>query len=251
MNLQFPKRVGPLELVVDGTRQKILAGTYRAGERLPTEPNLQQEWGVSRSVIREAMKILASQGLVRVEQGRGTFVNEANHTSLREQLEFALLRQTAGKEGAPSDDWDALLDLRFVLEVGAAQRAAHAASSEELELMRLSIENMRRHPGDAHACGRDDFEFHRNLALATRNPLWPAITGGLHDLLQRYMEISHHGAATGLSTADEHEAIWQAIVEGNGEGAAEAMRVHLQSSVRDLAIVREKENAGQKVELAA
>jgi DNA-binding FadR family transcriptional regulator len=232
--------------VVDGTRQKILAGTYRAGQKLPTEPQLQEEWGVSRSVIREAMKILTSQGLVRVEQGRGSFVNEANHASLRQQLEFALLRQTAGKKGASSeaselDDWDALLDLRFVLEIGAAQRAAHAASSEELETMRHTIENLRRHPADAIACGRDDFEFHSTLSVATRNPLWPAITGGLHDLLQRYLEISHHGEETGLSTANEHEAIWQAIRDGQGEAAGEAMRHHLQSSVRDLALARDKE----------
>lgn len=245
MNVRVTGRkssTGILTTVVDGTREKIMAGDYRLGERLPTEPQLQEEWGVSRSVIREAMKILASQGLIRVEQGRGTFVNEINHNPLRQQLEIALLRKSPSRKKGDKtlDEWDSLLDLRLVLEMGAAERATLFATDAELETMRRSIESMRQHPGSAAACGEDDFNFHYTLAQATRNPLWPAMLGSLHDLLRRYLEISHHGPENGLSTAEEHDAIWHALSRRAPAEAAHAMRLHLESSGRDLAIARKK-----------
>ncbi len=85
--------------------RRIASGDYAAGERLPTESELQKEWRVSRSVVREAMKILASQGLVSIQQGGGTFVNEANHDALQNHLEMTLKR--AAKNGKPWRSGDA------------------------------------------------------------------------------------------------------------------------------------------------
>jgi GntR family transcriptional repressor for pyruvate dehydrogenase complex len=194
------------------------------------------------------MKILASQGLVRVEQGRGTFVNEAGHAPLRQQLELALLRNGHREESTSGDTWDALLDLRFVLELGSAERAAQHISPEELDRMIAANESMRSHPGDAPACSADDYEFHYTLAQATRNPLWPVILGSLHDLLRQYFELSHHGEENGLNTVREHEIILRALAAGNSQEAAAAMRHHLESGVQDLAAARAKHRIpGQEV----
>jgi len=76
--------------VTQGLLQRLVDGTYLPGQRLPTENQMQVEWGVSRSVVREAMKILTSQGLVRIEPGRGSFVNEITHSSLETQLDLTL-----------------------------------------------------------------------------------------------------------------------------------------------------------------
>jgi DNA-binding FadR family transcriptional regulator len=230
---------GCLSAVVDGLRQRIVSGDYRAGDRLPTEPQLQIDWGVSRSVIREAMKILASQGLVRVEQGRGSFVNEVDHGPLRRQLEIALLRsesETGQKPGM--DDWDALLDLRSVLEVGAASRAAQHATPEEIDDMQAAIDAMKRHPGDAAACSQDDFNFHLALARATRNPLWPAIVGSLHGLLSKYLALAHHGAQNGLITVNEHQGVLDALRSRDATAATQAMTLHINTSRRDLSTAR-------------
>src|SRR5687767_11203176 len=115
-----------VEPVAQGVARRILDGEYSPGQQLPTESELQTAWGVSRSVVREAMKMLASQGLVRIEQGRGTFVSDASETPLRAQLELTLRRSTPHhSSGAETpEDWAHLLDVRRVLEVAVAERAA-------------------------------------------------------------------------------------------------------------------------------
>ena len=232
-------------MVLDGTRHSIIAGDFRPGERLPTESQLQEMWGVSRSVVREAMKVLESQGLVRIEQGRGTFVSDSTHNEpMRQQLEWALLRAAPHDEATgaapPLDQWDALLDVRLVFEVGAAERAARHAGAADLAAMQEAIAKMRGCPDDAAACSEVDFDFHRAIARATRNPLWPTLLGSLHELLRRYLELAHHGPQNALMTAGEHEAVLAAIRAGDGPAAAEAMRRHLQTSGHDLEIARRK-----------
>ncbi len=230
-----------MDIVLESTRQRIIAGEYRLREQLPAEPELQAEWGVSRSVVREAMKVLASQGLVRIEQGRGTFVNEIDSGPIRQQLEWTLLRSALErKDEAALDEWEALLDIRFVLEVSAAERAARHASAADLAAMQSAIAAMRERPEDAEACSEADYDFHLALAQATRNPLWPAILGSLHGLLRRYLELGHHGPDNALQTASEHEDIFNAVREGQGEDSGEAMRHHLQTSSQDLATARRK-----------
>ena len=242
-----PRRLGNgcLNTVVSGIRETIFNGEFRAEQQLPTETQLQEQWGVSRSVVREAMKILSSQGLVRVEPGRGSFVNSADITPLRQQIEWTLLRglipEKDAAESAPFDEWDALLDLRLVLEVGAAERAARHALPAHLEAMSRAIAAMRAHPGDVAGCGRDDLDFHLALAQATRNLLWAALLGSFHDLLRRYLELGHHGPSNALQTADEHGAILDAVRAGDQTAAAMAMRKHLDSSQHDLEKARGKQ----------
>jgi GntR family transcriptional repressor for pyruvate dehydrogenase complex len=245
----------PLESVVTGVREQILSGKYPPESRLPTEPKLQSEWGVSRSVVREAMKMLVSQGLIRIEQGRGMFVSSQGNAPLKQQLEWTLMRDARfaarSSEGVAQKDstleqWDALLDIRQVLEVGAAQRAAVGITNDELLVMAESIESMRSHPMDAVACADDDLVFHGAIAAATRNPLYPAILNSLNDLLHVYLELSHHGSDNALKTAEQHQAIYDAIRAKDVNGSADAMRNHLESSVHDLALARQKQKTPSK-----
>ena len=226
-----------VEIVVGEVRARILNGTYARGEKLPTETQLQAQWSVSRPVVREAMKVLASQGLVRIEQGRGTFVAETDTTALRQQLEWALVRD--GASDAP-DQWDALIDVRFALEVRAAENAASQDAQAEWQQMAASIAAMRAHPANAVACGEDDLEFHTALARATRNPLYPMLIGSLHGLLSRYLTLSHHGRENALETAGQHQEILDAVSAGQAPRAADAMRAHLQATQRDLELARSK-----------
>ena len=229
-NFRTPKA---LETVVEGFTQRILAGEWAPGARLPTESELQEQWGVSRSVVREAMKILASQGLVSVEQGRGTFVAQDDTAALGRQIEWALRRGGAMPVGA-SDIWDNLLDVRRVLELAAARRAAQHATESDVAAMRQAIAAMRARPDDSAAHRQSELAFHRALAAATQNPLWVALLASFNDLLARYFDFSYFGADNALFTADEHAEILRAVESGDEDLAAEAMRLHLQSSERDL-----------------
>lgn len=240
-----PRRRAPdqVETLLQAVRSRILGGAYRRGEKLPTETQLQEQWNVSRPVVREAMKVLASQGLVRIEQGRGTYVAENDTTALRQQLEWALLRDETADQ---PDQWDALLDVRFALEVRAAENAAGQGAQDEWEQMAASITKIRAHPANAAACGEDDLEFHAALACATRNPLYPMLIGSLHDLLRRYLKLSHHGRENALETARQHEAILNAVRVGDATRAADAMRAHLQATQRDLELARSKGRIGSQ-----
>jgi DNA-binding FadR family transcriptional regulator len=233
---------GCVETVLNGICGRIISGEFQPGLKLPTEPQLQAEWGVSRAVVREAMKILESQGLVRIEQGRGTFVSEVNTEPLRQQIEWTLLRSVGvgtDTDGA-SDQWDHLMDIRRVLEVSAAERAAVHANATDIEVMRQSISDLRNHPEDTEICGQADLTFHRALAVATRNPLWMALLGSIYDLLHRYLELSHVDSENALLTANQHESILTAVQARDALGAAAAMEQHLATSREVLQFLRQQ-----------
>jgi DNA-binding FadR family transcriptional regulator len=155
-------------------------------------------------------------------------------------------RATAGgkaRKGAPRDEFDQLLDVRRVVEVAVAERAAQFATAEELRDLEMAIAAMREQPDDAVACAEADLFFHRVLARSAGNALWPAILGGLNDSLRRLQQTGHHGRENALQTADEHEAIRKAIAARDAEGAAAAMRAHLETSGKDLLMARRKKKA--------
>jgi GntR family transcriptional repressor for pyruvate dehydrogenase complex len=225
-----------LENLTRDLTARIVGGEYSPGQRLPTETQLQEKWGVSRSVVREAMKVLASQGLVRIEQGRGTFVSDSDSAPLTTQITLALRRPRAGstpaKEGV--GEWAALLDVRRVLEVAVAERAAQHASEADVVAMSQAIEEMRARPAQPAGYVDADIAFHRALAAATGNPLWGALLDALNDLLRRYREASFRGRDSALMAARQHQEILNAVQKRDAVAATEAMRSHLQRSEQDL-----------------
>jgi GntR family transcriptional repressor for pyruvate dehydrogenase complex len=233
--------VSLLEPIVARITEGILNGQYAVGERLPSEAQLQEEWGVSRSVVREAMKVLSSRGLVRIEQGRGTFVCAADAALMQEHLSMALRNTSMSKTGGSGkDDYDHLLDVRRVMEVAVAERAAQFASKDDLRDMEAAIAAMRERPDDTISCANADLLFHSILARSAANPLWPAILGSLNDLLRRLLQIAYHGRENALSTASEHQAILEAVRARDAEAASKAMRAHLETSGKDLLTARRK-----------
>ena len=234
-----------LENLTRDLTSRIVGGEYSPGERLPTETQLQQKWGVSRSVVREAMKVLASQGLVRIEQGRGTFVSDSDSAPLATQITLALRRPRAGSTPGMADgvgEWAALLDVRRVLEVAVAERAAGQAGETDFAAMQNAIEEMRARPAQPAGYVDADIAFHRALASATGNPLWGALLDSLNDLLRRYREASFRGRDSALMAARQHQQILDAVQNGDAAAASHAMRLHLQRSEQDL----KKERASKK-----
>jgi len=224
-----PTNAGRLETVVNGMEKRILQGVYTPGERLPGESSLQTEWGVSRSVVREAMKMLASRGLLDIQQGRGTFVSESTETPLRDQLAITLQRSSRGET-----NWADLLEVRHVLEVEVAGRAAGRASETALDEMCAAVAEMRSHPDQPKGYVDADLRFHRALAEATGNPLWIALLNSLNDLLRQYREEGFRGKASALHAADQHEQILCAVEQGDAAAARQAMQCHLQRSQQDI-----------------
>jgi GntR family transcriptional repressor for pyruvate dehydrogenase complex len=162
---RLPKRRKAYEQVAQAIREQVFSGSLEEGQRLPSEREMSEQFGVSRVVVREAIRTLELAGILRVQKGAGggTFVSTNYDKPLSSSIENLL----AG--GAIT--LDNLFDLRLMLEAPAAEKAAMAPTEEGLasldEIVELS-ENMR---DDSEGLRAANLEFHRRLVAQAKNPL--------------------------------------------------------------------------------
>lgn len=214
--------------VAESLSQGIRSGRLGPGTRLPTEIELCAEYGVSRTVVREAVARLRSEGLVIPEQGRGMFVSEAPVSRAFSIPEDALktLPETV-----------ALLELRLSVEVEAAGLCAERRTDAEAAAIRAVMERIdaRRDDPDATRI-HYDYDFHLAIAEATHNPFIPGFLGYLRPILVPRFQLGHvvapdlKGAYYARIHA-EHEAVVDAIERRDGRAARRAMRRHLANSL--------------------
>ncbi|RFM34774.1 FadR/GntR family transcriptional regulator [Chitinophaga silvisoli] len=147
--------------VAQRLQEQISLGTYKTGEKLPTEPALMETFGVGRSTIREAVRILANSGVLRVQQGLGTFVEE--QAGIAEPLPQRLKR-------AQFEDLD---EVRQLMELKIAQKAALNRTEEDIERMKAALKKRKEYgaANDVAACIDADIEFHLAIAQASNNSI--------------------------------------------------------------------------------
>lgn len=218
-----PGRRALVDHVVDEVRQSILGGDFPVGSELPTAEKLTECFGVSMTVIREAMRVLRSQGLVTVSQGKRPLVAAADSPATVSMLGLSL-----GRAGRMQD----LLQVRWVLEVEVAGLAARHATDEQLARLAAAVEEMR----DGTTIDRQvnaDVAFHRALAEATGNPLFAILLQSLVDLLREFRRrtIESRGAQSGVK---EHAAILEAVRARDPDAARDAMIRHMKLAERTL-----------------
>jgi DNA-binding FadR family transcriptional regulator len=214
--------------LVQALTDRIRDHRYPPGEKLPTEAAIMEEFGVSRTVVREALSKLQAAGLVETRHGVGTFaigLGDASSFRIRpEQL-------------ATLQDVIAVLELRIAIESEAAALAAQRRSDEDLERLRAAV----RAFGDAVEAGRDavgpDFQFHQAIARATGNQRFVDVIAALGTGAIPRARLAAVAEPPDLARQDylrrvngEHEAILEAIAAGDAEGARAAMRIHLSNS---------------------
>lgn len=209
------------ELVAERLVAMIGEGTLRPGDPLPTERELTDGFQVGRSSVREALRMLESQGVIRGANAGAFVVAEAMHplnSSLR--LLFAL------DERAGIHD---LFELRRILECEAAALAAERHTDEHLREMDAAIEQMADGLGD----GRGDrfidadLRFHLALAGATGNRLVLHSMHAVRDVLRRALMTVYTIPQSPESAVVEHRAIRKAIAAGDADGARREMDSHL------------------------
>ncbi len=212
--------------IADDLTERIISREYEAESYLPPERELCEAMGVSRTVIREAIKLLESRGLVRIERGRGTVVQSSQPGPMSHSIKILMRRNYQRIEQ--------LLEVRSILEVGVAGLAAERRTPESLDRMRRSVQLMKRKPGEPAGYADADVQFHNEIAQAAGNPLFVALLEPLSDLLRESRLMTFAGLCmVGLRTT-QHEDILNAISAKNSEGARDAMRQHLQDTMKDL-----------------
>ena len=214
-----PKRA---ERLIETLKARIAAGELAPGAKLPTEMELVRDFGISRTVVREAIAALAGDGLVQARQGAGVFV--LGRTGLD-----GLASELKGRLSAVLN----MLEVRMAVEIEAAALAAQRRSAAQEAEIREAYERFNR---DLHAdapTGEADFRFHRSIAAATNNPFYVEILDVLgrrtipRDLLPTVAPDVVQSRHYLESLQAEHAAILEAITRSDPNGARTAMRDHL------------------------
>ena len=212
--------------LVDDLSAKIRSQQLRTGDKLPTESAIMQAYGVSRTVVREALSRLQAAGLVETHHGVGTFVREP-----APQRAFGI----DPADIASAADVLAVLELRISLETESAGLAAQRRTGEQLADIRLALDALEKAEtqGDAVA---PDVRFHMAIASATGNRYFADILGHMGTtLIPRTRVNSPRIAMEDLPqylrrVNREHEDIYDAIARQDPDGARAAMRLHLTNS---------------------
>jgi len=213
--------------LVESLGDRIRDGRLAQGVKLPTEAAIMAEFGVSRTVVREALSKLQAAGQVRTRHGIGTFVVGAGET--------APFRITPDQL-ATLQDVIAMLELRIGLETEAAALAAQRRSEANLQEMRQALDEFAA----AVQAGRDavaaDFRFHLEVARATQNPHFGELMATLgapmipRARLDAPVPLTDERREYLQRVNGEHESIFDAIAAQDGESARAAMRTHLSNS---------------------
>lgn len=204
--------------------ERVVRGTYPPGATLPPEPVLCETFSVSRTVIREAVKVLQEKGLVRVRQGAGTTVTARSQWNMLDEL---VLGATIAQ-----DETLAILDdvvvTRRLLESDMAQVAARTADQETLDRLGALVDRMDELVDDTRSYEEHDRLFHDAIMQASGNRIARGVIKSLES--QVINAAGYQGRSDrDLCTASNkgHRRIYERIAAGDPAGAAEAMFTHI------------------------
>ncbi len=217
------------EQVAEQIEKRILVGELRSGDRLPTEREMAEQFHVSRTAVREAMKILAQKGLVDMRPGRGTIVIDGAHEALQDSLGL-VMKLGLGEVGGS----DSLVEVREILETEIAALAAARATEKELAAMRDAIAVMDDSLDDADAFIAADNNFHEALARATQNTLILILVNSIVNLLSEQRKQVFEVEGGPQRGQIHHRRILESIMRRDPEAARAAMRSHLQQVREDV-----------------
>lgn len=203
--------------IADAIEEQILAGRFRPGDRLPSERELVQHFGSSRSTVREALRVLESNCLIRSRPGdpKGPEVLPFSADPMRKSMQ----RLMAGGDVA------SVLEFRMVLESAASMLAARSRTPEQVAELDTLNTRMRQAIDDGSAAfSRADFEFHRSVAAASGNPLLAVCADVVQDtvvtLITTKIDDSVDRRSQMAESVRHHHEVFAAIRDGDGRRAA-------------------------------
>jgi GntR family transcriptional regulator, transcriptional repressor for pyruvate dehydrogenase complex len=209
------------EQIVRQVEELILSGKLKPGDQLLSERELAQQFGVSRTAVREAIKALREKGLVEAYSGKGTFITNATSQAIRQSLD---LMMRIGQPGNLTQ----LEEVREILEPDIAALAATRADEQHLATMREAIAVMDRSGQDPDAYIEADLDFHLSLAEAVDNPIILSLLDSIVELL-REQRLNIFRVEGGPARGQyHHKHILDAVERRDPDAAREAMRAHLQ-----------------------
>lgn len=222
--LARPTRLVPA--VVEGILTRIVEGEFAAGDALPTESDLVDEYGVSRTVVREALRVLEEKGLITIQQGRPTTVLSAESWNLLDPLVITA-RISADSTLSVLDD---LARVRAAVEAEMARVGAMSVTDDQLDRLGEILQRLAVLKSEPDAYLRVDREFHDVILEAAGNPLARQIVRNVHTWKLVAPRTPDYDAESIHFSHDGHTAIFEALAARDPDAAAHAMREHILGS---------------------
>lgn len=210
------------DVVAQDILESINSNRLPPGHRLPSERELGEQFGVSRTVIREAVRSLAARGILSVRAGSGVHVATVDAASVSEQMGLFL-------RGRAAIEYRRINEVRGALEVQTARLAAERATDADIAVLRESCDRMARLT-DSETASREDVEFHRAIARATHNELFLVMLDSIGDILLEIRRVTLAVPGRIPQGVAYHRRILDRIATHDVAGADEAMREHLDDS---------------------
>lgn len=203
-------------------RDKLLEGSIRSGDRLVAERELALQLGVSRPIVREALRALSMMGVVEIRERVGTIVRKPDVSVLGDFFAFSMAQQ--------ADIVDDVMQARIAIEVQAVRLACRHASTSDLERIAAAVDRIEATVEDSEEGGRADYEFHTALVRASRSETLMQLYSAMSTLLMR----SHHerrdvvggDPAIKQYLVEDHARIFQALVSRDEDRADQVLRKH-------------------------
>lgn len=210
--------------VADLLLESITRGEVKPGERLPSERALGEQFGVSRTVIREAVRALVAKGVIEVRTGSGLRVAAVNASAVTESMTLFLRGQTGM-------DYGTIHEVRAMIEIQVAGRAAARRTDDDLRRLHLTCERMAAaEPDDVATASQSDVDFHRTLAEATHNELYVIMLDSIGDILLEVRRETLGVPGRIARGVEAHREILARVEAHDVEGARAAMMAHLSDS---------------------
>lgn len=208
--------------VADMLLSTITARGLRPGERLPSERELGEQFGVSRTVIREAVRALAAKGVIEVRTGSGLRVAAVDATTVTESMNLLLRGMKL--------DYAKVHEVRTMIEIQIAGLAAERATAEDVARLEDNMRELQAVLDDEEKVARLDVEFHRVVAAATHNELYLVMLDSIGEVMLEVRRGTMGIRGRPAKAVKAHRRILERIRAHDAAGAREAMRDHLNDS---------------------
>ncbi len=211
-----------------------MAGSIKEGDTLPREAELAERYCVSRQAVREALKVLAAKGLVQTRRRAGSVVPARRNWNL---FDPDVLAWHTGPAKLPPDFLADLIELRGLIEPGAAAMAASRGKPERIERIRLALKDMHEAEGEA-AQYASDVAFHVAIFSASGNVLIERLSRILAPLLEASLYEQGNLASSLEAAIAMHDATYECIANGDPDGARRSMEVMLGTAASGISRMR-------------
>lgn len=199
---------------------------FLAGDKLPNENELSAELNVSRTTLREAIRILVAYNVLEIQRGKGTYVTKA---ALEQQSDLGQL--SAVKVNARD-----LYEMRLIFEPEAAYLAAIRGTDAEIKRILEFGEKIEQEIKSGQDRTDNEHSFHKAIAQATHNEFMNQLMPVLYQAIAKGVTLSAMSRKAVSDTVGDHRMIMDFLAQRNAEGAKNAMKIHIMHAMRELGI---------------